>query len=421
MIAADDVQAKQAILTIPEDAAVTALDAQKHETVGEIAKECSELVALTLWLMAEKAKGESSPWHGLLQSLPDTVDTPILWTDSEVTELLAGSPVQAEARARRETLKTQWRTLAQEKLVGPDFPPDVFNEANFLNSFCVLVASTTYLPSAELFALLPLVSLMGRTGNDNGCDVDFDASRGVVVVSSNRPYRAGQEVALNDPRPNGELLLATGMLQDNNASDFLMFNAELLAADKYFMMKEQILDQMNMSAKELFPVFKDRFPNQLLAYVRLSRIQDPALFAKVSFEKDIILSQMNEYEVLQLLMGDCRERLQGYTYTLEEELKVVQGGGALKPRELLAARLRFCEKQILSATMDALRKKLAPIRGIPTKTGKMQDPNSDIREVFELIESIPAAPAKLLGGFLSWARGEDDPDWGGKGGKKDQR
>ncbi len=61
-----------------------------------------------------------------------------------------------------------------------------------------------------------------------------------------------------------------------------------------------------------------------------------------------------------------------------------------------------------------VRNRLAPIRGIPTKSGAMQDANSDLKEIFDAIESIPAAPAKLVGDFLSWARGEQDPDWGKK-------
>jgi histone-lysine N-methyltransferase SETD3 len=75
--------------------------------------------------------------------------------------------------------------------------------------------------------------------------------------------------------------------------------------------------------------------------------------------------------------------------------------------------------QVLNSSMDAVRRKLAPIRGIPTKTGGMVDPNSDLKEMFELMESIPTAPKKLLDGFLGWARGDDDPDWKkGKNGVK---
>ena len=34
--------------------------------------------------------------------------------------------------------------------------------------------------------------------------------------------------------------------------------------------------------------------------------------AQVTFDKDVILSQANEYEVLQLLLGECKSRLGGY-------------------------------------------------------------------------------------------------------------
>lgn len=61
--------------------------------------------------------------------------------------------------------------------------------------------------------------------------------------------------------------------------------------------------------------------------------------------------------------------------------------------------------------MDAVRRKLAPVRGIPTKSGGMQDPNADLKEIFDTIEAIPQAPAKLFDGIRRWARGDFDPDW----------
>ncbi len=47
------------------------------------------------------------------------------------------------------------------------------------------------------------------------------------------------------------------------------------------MMKAQILESLGFGPTEQFPVYSDKFPNQMLAYLRLSRIADPALFAKV--------------------------------------------------------------------------------------------------------------------------------------------
>jgi protein-histidine N-methyltransferase len=62
----------------------------------------------------------------------------------------------------------------------------------------------------------------------------------------------------------------------------------------------------------LFPVYRDRFPIQMLSFLRLSRVQDSAELAKITFEGDSIVSQLNEYEVLQLVMGEMRDRLSEY-------------------------------------------------------------------------------------------------------------
>ena len=53
-------------------------------------------------------------------------------------------------------------------------------------------------------------------------------------------------------------------------------------------------------------------------------------------------------------------------------------------QEVLAAKLRLAEKQILAATMDAVRRRLAPIRGIPTKQG-MQRQDADLFEIFDTL------------------------------------
>jgi len=52
----------------------------------------------------------------------------------------------------------------------------------------------------------------------------------------------------------------------------------------------------------------------------------PLTGLQVNFEQDIMLSDLNEYEILQILMGDCRERLQAYPMSVEEEIKYSQVG-----------------------------------------------------------------------------------------------
>jgi hypothetical protein len=53
-------------------------------------------------------------------------------------------------------------------------------------------------------------------------------------------------------------------------------------------------------------------------------------------------------------------------------------------KERVAAQLRLCEKQILTNTMAALRARLAPIRGIPTKGGGLKVHNPHLFPHFTL-------------------------------------
>ena len=46
---------------------------------------------------------------------------------------------------------------------------------------------------------------------------------------------------LNDGRPNNERLLATGMNQNPNESDFLLYEAKLVKSDKLFSTKREVL------------------------------------------------------------------------------------------------------------------------------------------------------------------------------------
>lgn len=148
----------QVILSIPEDMAVTCLDAEKQELIGPIASEqgCGELVALTLWLIAERAKGPASSYAALIATLPvrgawqglagphrrtsrsahcitystparpqaltccstalltpaqERTNSPLLWPDALLEAQLRGSDVLSETRSRVSELKRQWQAL----------------------------------------------------------------------------------------------------------------------------------------------------------------------------------------------------------------------------------------------------------------------------------------------------------------------
>jgi protein-histidine N-methyltransferase len=94
----------------------------------------------------------------------------------------------------------------------------------------------------------------------------------------------------------------------------------------------------------------------------------------------------------------------------EEDTKLLQQPDL--PVEQRLAVLQCCsEKDILLATTDAVRTRLAPIRGIPTKSGKLENPNQDLLEIFEAVEGLGSAPQKVWSSFSGWWSGKDDPDF----------
>lgn len=476
---------EQAIVAIPGDLAVTAVDAAEHPLIGDIvrASGVGDVVALALWLLAERGsagasngggEGESTSsssgrkdWAPLLASLPRTSDSPVLWPEAERKELLRGSPVLAEARERDAALDRQWAELEERvSATGAGIsgwpPAGDFTREGFREAVAVVLANATYLPAAGCFALLPLVSVAGRTGrvaaggsgsgsgsesddssssntsststaniNQTGALLDYDEALGAAVLTATRAYSPGDQVLLADGRSSGELLLATGDLYADddplavaratnsatftaNPSECLTVTVGLVPTDRLLTAKRQILEAAGFppgsGASQAFPIFADRMPLQLLAYLRLARLQESAQLASVTFDSDVVISQLNEYEVLQLLLGECKERLGAYGSAAEDDLKALQRPES-SAREKKAARLRLAEKSVLQGTLDAVRRRLAPIRGVPTKDGSMTEANADLLEIFGAIEALPSVPGKLVGGFMSWARGDNDPEF----------
>ena len=156
-------------------------------------------------------------------------------------------------------------------------------------------------------------------------------------------------------------------------------------------------------------------PREFLSYLRFARVTNSEELFAVSFTEDKIISPMNEYETLQLLMADCRDRMSAYDTNEEDELLLQKRDDvSLKIRN--ASRLRQTEKELVGEMMNAVRRRLAPIRGIPTKQG-MEDPNADLLGMIEFFESIPNAPKKAFENFQKWARGElEDENYGKKSG-----
>ena len=60
-------------------------------------------------------QGDESEWAPFLNALPKSVQSPLFWAAEQQEELLRGSPVLKEAKARAAALQKEWSAI-QEKI-----------------------------------------------------------------------------------------------------------------------------------------------------------------------------------------------------------------------------------------------------------------------------------------------------------------
>lgn len=403
---------------VPGSLCVSAADAAHPLAPGR-----GEVVSLALWLLGERERqrdggggGDASDWAPLLDSLPDPSRSPLRWPPALVDRLLRGSTVAAAAAERAAAVEAEWAALSALGLAYP-LP-------EFADAMATVLAAAVPLPSLDsCLALLPLVGLCARRSpgpSGSSADIvnariDYDATAaggGAVVLTASRAVPPGGRVVACDPalRGSGELLLACGDLEAPSPGgppfpgDNVPWTAALVAADRLYAAKAAVLADAGLSPDgHTFPVPADALPSALLAYLRLSRLTDVAQLPAVRFDADAPVSALNEYEVLQLMLADVRDRLAAYPGGTDADEAVLAGGEEGGGREArLAASARLAEQAVLRGTAAGLRRRLAPIRGKPTKGGRMEAPNADITEIFEQLEGWRDAPRNALNNLLGW-------------------
>ncbi|MCO5568958.1 hypothetical protein L7F22_022661 [Adiantum nelumboides] len=286
----------------------------------------------------------------------------------------------------------------QSKLM--DLPQSYFTVDAFKNAFAVVLSRAIYLPSAELYALVPIADAVNANGKSETL-FEYSTEEQAVVLRVDKGHTPGQKVfaSYGQNRPNSDLLISYGFVDENNKNDFIEIEVGLVNADPLRSLKSQILQVANFQDEQSFPLYLDRFPTQLLSYMRLARLQDVGLFPKIVFDKDIIVSEANEYEVLTLLLTECRNRLTGFENSLDDNVRLLNRKD-ISEKERVAAMLRVCEQRILTNTMSALRSRLATVRGVPTKGGSMKERHSDIKEMFGVMEDVASVPGKFISNFM---------------------
>eukprot|EP00878_Enallax_costatus_P010172 GHUV01010618.1.p1 GENE.GHUV01010618.1~~GHUV01010618.1.p1 ORF type:complete len:451 (+),score=91.21 GHUV01010618.1:1244-2596(+) len=375
-VAAQPLKAGDLAVSIPEHLVVTLDRVFESEALAEMltAGKLSELACLALTLMYEKKVGKGGFWYQYIKELDrqrargvQAVESPLLWDDEELVDLLQGSPIVTAVHQRLAGIEKEYNELdAVWFMAGSlfnkypfDIPTEAFSFKLFKQAFAAVQASIVHLqgvPLARRFALVPLGPPLLSYSSTCKAVFKYNKESKTVDLVVDRDYNTGDPIyAWCGPQPNSRLLLNYGIVDESNPYDRLQLTVTLPSEDPLYKVKRGILQDENLSTLQTFDMTRTQaLPPLLLPYLRLAFATSHEQLEKVDFKEDSgAFDEQLEQTVACQLANHLQSRLDGYKHPLWRDLEIIEDP-TTTPRQKVAARLTKIEKSILQNCLDAV-------------------------------------------------------------------
>uniref|UniRef100_A0A7S2XYG6 Rubisco LSMT substrate-binding domain-containing protein n=1 Tax=Fibrocapsa japonica TaxID=94617 RepID=A0A7S2XYG6_9STRA len=297
-------------------------------------------------------------------------------------EQLQGSPIVSATVSMQKKLEAEFNTMKNEvlpRLAKSGYPKpvdEVFTFEEFKWAFCMLFSRAiclNNLMTGPAVALIPYADLFNHNPYSNTfIETDviggwFEEKKDEIRVYCDRSYKRMEQVCISyGQKSNLELLLLYGFCLDRNPFNSVDLSVSLPADEPMFEEKRDFLDGKGVKPDMNFPVYADRYPDELLQFLRLvcltaeDRIGPegtPLDLWELRFSQQI--NDSNEMAVLNLIAEACELALSRYPTTEEQDVDLIKDYKmfALLPRNTrLAVKARRQEKRILKRTIAAVER-----------------------------------------------------------------
>jgi len=396
LLARRDINDGDELLKIPMKLCLTkqaAIDALGSDALPE---DINEYLAIACHLIREKfVLGPKSKWKPYMDILPDIaeVNPTFTWSDEDLN-FLEGSPVIAATRSLQMKLKREYDALlgGEDGLIVrfPDrFPKEHYTYETWEWAFTNLFSRAIRLRSleqGETLAMVPYADLINHSPFSQAYidarkegDWLFKSGKEEVILYADRGYRRMEQIYISyGPKSNAELLLLYGFAVERNpfnsvdvtvsiaprtASFVKELNDESIPVDPLAEEKAAFLKSVGRENTVDFPCYADRYPVELLEYLRLMQMTPEDTRGKPLSEFDYsrTISPANEAAVLTSVISAVRRQLSKYPQTEEEDAALIKDKSLfrlLSYNQRMAVRHRRNEKRLLKRTIAALEKQI---------------------------------------------------------------
>eukprot|EP00586_Coscinodiscus_wailesii_P023554 CAMPEP_0172493918 /NCGR_PEP_ID=MMETSP1066-20121228/32794_1 /TAXON_ID=671091 /ORGANISM="Coscinodiscus wailesii, Strain CCMP2513" /LENGTH=540 /DNA_ID=CAMNT_0013264391 /DNA_START=197 /DNA_END=1819 /DNA_ORIENTATION=- len=383
------------LLTIPMSMCVTIESARK--TFGEevITNGMNEYLAIALQLVHERyVLGDDSFYKAYLDVLPEVeeVNPTFAWPDDDL-EFLEGSPVLPATKSLQMKLKREWEALVANDVDGlstrfPDrFPLEKFSYENWVWAFTMLFSRAIRLRNlreGEALAMVPYADLINHSPF-SGAYVDarevgdwlFKDGTEEVILYADRGYRKMEQIYISyGPKSNADLLLLYGFALERNPYNSVDVTVSIKPrvatgnnpendADADPLAEEKIAFLQNVGREDTvdFPCYADRYPIEMLEYLRLMQMTPEDTRGKPlsAFDFSRTISAANEAAVLTSIIQAIKMQLNKYPNSEEDDARLIQDKGMFRLfnyNQRMAIRHRRNEKRLLKRTVAALDRQI---------------------------------------------------------------
>jgi hypothetical protein len=384
------------LLKIPLDLCMTRRSARRALGKDALPEGINEYLAIACQLIREKyVLGDESFFAAYVGVLPEVeeVNPTFTWPDEDL-DFLRGSPIVAATKSLQMKLRREYDDLlgGEDGLISkyPDrFPIEHYTYDNWVWAFTVLFSRAIRLRNlrvGERLALVPYADLINHSAfsqtfidaRESG-DWLFKDGEEEVILYADRAYRQMEQVYISyGQKSNAELLLLYGFALERNPYNSVDVTvsisprtAAVVAANEGLGIEEdplaqQKLDFLNSVGRGQtvdFPCYADRYPVEMLEYLRLMMMTPEDTRGKplMDFDYSRTISSANEAAVLQSVVSAVRYQLSLFPQTEEDDAAIIKDKAMfrlLSYNQRMAVRHRRNEKRLLKRTLAALEKQI---------------------------------------------------------------
>lgn len=238
----------------------------------------------------------------------------------------------------------------------------------------------------ETLAMVPYADLINHSpfsrayiDAQEGGDWLFSNGEEEVILYADRGYRRMEQIYISyGQKSNAELLLLYGFAVERNpynsvdvtvaiaprTESFVQgLNDDTIDVDPLADEKVAFLESVGRDRMVDFPCYADRYPTEMLEFLRLMQMTPEDTRGKPlrDFDYSRTISPANEAAVLNSVLEAVRRQLSKYPNTEEEDAALIKDKGMfrlLSYNQRMAIRHRRNEKRLLKRTIAALENQI---------------------------------------------------------------